>query len=117
MEAYPLPDDRAVTVAETIVSEWVCRYGTPLALHSDQGSNFESEVFQAMCDLLDIEKTRTTPSRPQSDGQVKRFNATLQKILATTSERCHWEWDLMIPYALMTLTEPPDTAPLGSHQT
>lgn len=68
VEAYPLPDDRAVTVAETIVSEWVCRYGAPLALHSDQGSNFESEVFQAMCDLLDIEKTRTTPSRPQSDG-------------------------------------------------
>ncbi|RXN37833.1 Transposon Ty3-G Gag-Pol poly [Labeo rohita] len=101
VEAYPLPNDQAVTVAEIIVSEWVCRYGAPLTLHSDQGTNFESEVFQTMCELLDIDKTRTTPFRPQSDGQVERFNATLQKILATTSERCHWEWDLMVPYAVM----------------
>lgn len=35
-----------------------------------------------------------TPFHPQSDGQVERFNATLQKILATTGERCHW--DIMI---------------------
>ncbi len=101
VEAYPLSNDQAVTVAQVIVTEWVCRYGAPLTLHSDQGTNFESEVFQTMCELLDIDKTRTTPFRPQSDGQVERFNATLQKILATTSERCHWEWDLMVPYAVM----------------
>lgn len=101
VEAYPLPNDQAVTVAEVIVTEWVCRYGAPSTLHSDQGSNFESCVFQAMCELLGIEKTRTTPFRPQSDGQVERFNATLQKILATTSERCHWDWDLMVPMAVM----------------
>lgn len=23
-----------------------------------------------------------------------------QKILATTAERCHWDWDVMIPYAV-----------------
>ncbi|KAL1265477.1 hypothetical protein QQF64_003504 [Cirrhinus molitorella] len=54
-----------------------------------------------MCELLDIDKTHTTPFRPQSDSQVERFNGTLQKILATTSERCHREWDLMVPYAVM----------------
>ncbi|XDV23189.1 hypothetical protein PO909_027876 [Leuciscus waleckii] len=93
VEAYP--------VAEIIVTEWVCRYGAPSTLHIDQGSNFESCVFQTMCELLGIEKTRTTPFRPQSDGQVERFNATLQKILVTTSERCHWDWDLMVPMAVM----------------
>ncbi|KAM6975889.1 retrovirus-related Pol polyprotein from transposon 412 [Tautogolabrus adspersus] len=101
VEAYPVPDMQASTVAEKIVSEWVCRYGAPHSLHSDQGTNFESAVFQGMCELLGIEKTRTTPFRPQSDGQVERFNATLQKTLATTAERCHWDWDIMIPYAVM----------------
>uniref|UniRef100_A0A3B1IQI2 Gypsy retrotransposon integrase-like protein 1 n=1 Tax=Astyanax mexicanus TaxID=7994 RepID=A0A3B1IQI2_ASTMX len=101
VEAYALPNDQAVTVAEVLTSEWVCRYGAPQTLHSDQGSNFESEVFQKMCELLGVEKTRTTPFRPQSDGQVERFNATLQKILATTAERCHWDWDLMTPFAVM----------------
>ncbi|KAL6470505.1 hypothetical protein MHYP_G00216240 [Metynnis hypsauchen] len=101
VEAYPLPNDQAVTVAEVLTAEWVCRYGVQQTLHSDQGSNFESEVFRRMCELLGIEKTRTTPFRPQSDGQVERFNATLQKILATTAERCHWDWDLMTPLAVM----------------
>lgn len=101
VEAYPLPDQQAVTVARVLASEWVCRYGAPQTLHSDQGRNFESEVFQEMCKLFGIEKTHTTPFRPQSDGQVERFNATLHKILATTAERCHWDWDLMIPYAVM----------------
>ena len=102
VEAFPLPDQQAVTVAKVLASEWVCRYGAPQTLHSDQGRNFESEVFQEMCRLFGIEKTHTTPFRPQSDGQVERFNATLQKILAATAERCHWDWDLMIPYAVMT---------------
>ena len=100
-EAYPVPNEQATTVAEKIASEWVCRYGAPHSLHSDQGTNFESAVFQGMCELLGIDKTRTTPFHPQSDGQVERFNATIQKILAATTERCHWDWDVMIPYAVM----------------
>jgi hypothetical protein len=36
----------------------------PESLHSDQGGNFESKVFNEMCDLLEIEKTRTTAYHP-----------------------------------------------------
>ncbi|CAI5656958.1 unnamed protein product [Oreochromis niloticus] len=93
--------ERAATVAEVIASEWVCCYGIPQAVHSDQGCDFESEVFQGVCSLFGIDKTHKTPFQPQSDGQVERFNATLQKILASTAEHCHWDWDLMIPYAVM----------------
>uniref|UniRef100_A0A669C4Z6 Gypsy retrotransposon integrase-like protein 1 n=1 Tax=Oreochromis niloticus TaxID=8128 RepID=A0A669C4Z6_ORENI len=101
VEAYPVSDEQAPTVAEKVVAKWVCRYGAPQSLHSDQGTNFESAVFQGMCELFGIKKTHTTPFHPQSDGQVERFNATLQKALATTAERCHWDWDIMIPYAVM----------------
>ena len=44
-EAYALPNQKAKTVATTVVNEFVCRFGVPLELHSDQGSNFESAVF------------------------------------------------------------------------
>lgn len=35
------------------------------------------------------------------DGKVEWFNATLQKILATIAECGHWDWDFMIPYAVI----------------
>lgn len=46
--------EKVVTVAAVLASE--CRYGAPQVLHSDQGRNFEPEVFQKACSLFSIEK-------------------------------------------------------------
>lgn len=80
-ESYATPNQEAATVAEKFMSEFVCRFGVPCELHSDQGTNFESKVMAEVCKLLDFEKTRTSPMHPQSDDQVERFNRTLIKIL------------------------------------
>ena len=40
MEAYPLPDQVATTMAEDLVQGMFSRSGTPSELHSDQGRNF-----------------------------------------------------------------------------
>ena len=81
-ESYPMPNQEATTVAKLLVEEFLITFGAPRQLHSDQGRNFESAVFQEMCRLLDIDKTRTTLLRPQSDGMVKRFNRTLEAMLS-----------------------------------
>ena len=60
-ESYPIPNQEANTVAEKLVREFICRFGVPHQLHSDQGINFECKVFTEVCKLLDIEKTHTTP--------------------------------------------------------
>ena len=73
MDAYALPNHEAVTVATALVENWISRFGVPLELHSDQGSNFESQVFGEVAKLLGLRKTRTTPLHPQSDGMVERF--------------------------------------------
>ncbi|GBM15601.1 hypothetical protein AVEN_95241-1 [Araneus ventricosus] len=48
------------------------RYGVPMILHSDQGTNFNSALFTELCKLLGILKTRTTALHPESDGMVER---------------------------------------------
>ena len=53
-EAYSLPDHTVQTVARVLVEQWVCRYGVPGVIHSDQGRNFESNLFAEVCRLLDI---------------------------------------------------------------
>jgi hypothetical protein len=36
-EAYSLPNQEAITVAEVLMKEYICRFGVPLEIHSDQG--------------------------------------------------------------------------------
>lgn len=100
-EVYPIPNQEAQTVAEEIVTNWISRYGVPLELHSDQGRNFESQLFRELCRLLGINKTRTTPLHPQSDGMVERFNQTVIKHLAKVVEENQQDWDQQIPLFLM----------------
>ncbi len=99
-EAYAMPDQTAETVASVFVTEFVCRYGVPTQLHSDQGRQFEADLFQGMCDLLGIKKTRTTPLHPQSDGQTERMNRTLLDILSKLAKDEPRQWDVQLPFAM-----------------
>ena len=67
VEAIPIPNQEASTVAESGVNKFICVFGVPLQIHTDQGTNFESKLFQEIC-RLGLKKTRTTPLHPQSDG-------------------------------------------------
>ena len=96
VEAYPLKDMEAKTVAETLVEEFICRMGVPMIIHSDQGRNFESKLFQQMCALFGIKKTRTTAFRPCSNGLVERYNRTLNEMLCTTVKESPLTWDKRI---------------------
>ena len=100
-ESYAIPSQEATTVAEKLVSEFVCRFGVPREIHSDQGSNFESKVMAEVCKLLDIEKTRTTPLHPQSDGQVERYNRTLIEMLRGKLRDSQEDWDLQLQPCMM----------------
>lgn len=100
-EAYALPNHQAQTVADKLVSEFICRFGTPNRIHTDRGSEFESHLFAHMCELLQITKSRTTPYHPQSDGMVERFNRTLQQVLAMFVSENKDDWDDHLPYVTM----------------
>ncbi|KAL5516845.1 hypothetical protein EMCRGX_G002271 [Ephydatia muelleri] len=93
MEAYPIQNQEAVTVAPKLVDEIFCRFSVPEQLHSDQGRQFESAVIKEICNLLHIEKTRTTAYHPQSDGLVERFNRTLLSMLTTCGRSHPFEWE------------------------
>ena len=54
-----------------------------------------------MCNLLQIEKTRTYPYHPQSDGMVERFNKTLVTMLSGFVNDNHTDWDEQLPYVMM----------------
>lgn len=100
-EAIPIPDQETNTVIKAFVNEFVCRFGTSLQLHSDQGSNFESKAFKQMCSFLKIDKTRTTSMRPQCNGNVERFNRTLTTMLTMYCEKNQKHWDEILPQVMI----------------
>ena len=91
----------AQTVADKITTEFISLLGVPKQLHSDQGRQFEAHLFQEVCRLLGIKKTRTTPCRPQSDGMVERFNRTIQQMLKHFVNENRDDWDDHLPYLTM----------------
>ena len=93
VEAFPIPNQEARTVAKILVNEMFFRFSPPEQLHSDQGRQFESELLAEVCKLLHIHKTRTTPYHPQCDGLAERFNRTFLTMLATSVQKHRFEWE------------------------
>ncbi|GFU93297.1 retrovirus-related Pol polyprotein from transposon 412 [Trichonephila clavipes] len=100
-EAYLIPDQEASTVAEVLVQNWISRFGVPLQLHSDQGRNFDSPVCKRLCEILAIDKTKTTALHPQSDGMVERFNRTILNSLSLLVSSNQQDWDKKLPFFLL----------------
>ena len=101
VDAIPIRNQKANTVAQKLVDRIVSIFGVPMQLHSDQGRMFESDVFQEMCKILGIEKTRTTPYHPQSDGMVERANRTIENMLSAFVSENQKDWDEYLPLLML----------------
>ena len=57
-ECHAMPNMETKTVATLLIEQVISRFGVPYRLHSDQGRQFESQLFTEMCSLLQIEKNK-----------------------------------------------------------
>ena len=76
--AVPFRHRHAETIfADSFIEKFVSIFGLPLSLHSDQGTNFYSNIMADVCRILGINKTYSLPYGPQRDGLVERANRTI----------------------------------------
>ncbi|CAC5411488.1 unnamed protein product [Mytilus coruscus] len=94
VEIIPIPDQSAITCAEKILNKVISRLGCPLSLHSDRGSNYESQIFNEMCVMLEIKKTRTTVRNPKCNGLSERFNKTLCRMIRAYLKGRQTDWEI-----------------------
>lgn len=96
-EVIPTKDITAETVANKFIEQWVSRYGCPVKITTDRGSNFESQLFTQLMKCLGIEKLHTTAYNPKANGQIERFNRTVKcAILARCNDSNQWVRELPI---------------------
>ena len=93
LECFPLPQQNTEETAKYVVDGFISRFGCPLEIHTDQGKNFDGKLFTSMCELLQITKTRTTPYRPCSNGQVEHYNRTLLQLIRCFLSGNQKSWD------------------------
>jgi len=65
-EATPLANITAETVAKVFYATWISRYGVLTTVTTDQGTQFEADLFKTLTNLLGCTRTRTSPYHPAS---------------------------------------------------
>ena len=90
---FPVPDQKALRLAQLLVQEVIPFFGVPEALLSDRGTNLLSHLMKDVCKLIGTKKLNTTAYHPQCDGMVERFNRTLKTMLRKHAAKFGSQWD------------------------
>jgi hypothetical protein len=69
-EVIPIPDITADTVVRALLTGWISRFGCPQTITTDEGLQFESQLFQSLARLCGIQLARTTAHHPAANGLV-----------------------------------------------
>ena len=75
----------AKEVTELLYRDVICRYGTPLQLHSDNGTEFKNKTWKGLMQKLRIQVTNTPIYNPSSNA-VEQFHQVLNNIVRTYTE-------------------------------
>ena len=90
VEAVPLVDITAETVAQVFVSQWVSCFGAPASITTDQGRQFESTLWSHIMKVLGTQRSRTTAYHPIANGLVERFHRQLKAAIRCLPSPSDW---------------------------
>lgn len=87
----------AEEVADRFVDGWIARFGVPTTVTTDQGRQFESDLFKRLMNVGATDRRRTTSYHPQANGMIERFHRQLKAALM-----CHSDtWHRALPIVLL----------------
>ncbi|XP_043212819.1 uncharacterized protein LOC122376896 [Amphibalanus amphitrite] len=97
LEAAPIADISAATVAAAFMDVWVARFGVPLHVVTDRGTQFESALFRQLAEILGFHRLRTTAYHPKTNGMVERQHRTLKSAIIASKK----QWLQALPVVLL----------------
>ena len=94
---YLVKDQTACTAAETLRNGYFGLFGAPAYLVSNQGKAFTGHVITHICELYGVQKLRTLPYHAQTNGQVKRMNQMIIRMIGKLEEDRKACWSEHLP--------------------
>ena len=100
-EAFPIPNQEAVTIARTLYREIFTRYGAIKSIVSDRGKNFMSKVVSALSELFQTKRVYTSSFHPQTNAHCERYNSFLIQSMRAYINKDQTNWPELLPGILM----------------
>ena len=104
VEAYPVPNKEANTIAKVLLERFIPQHGCPNKIVSDRGTEYVNTAIDLLCTELHIKRSITTPYHPAANGKTERCHRFLNDIIAkSVQHRTHSEWEEALPNALLAM--------------
>ena len=85
---------------KSLVENVYCRLGVPLRQLSDQGREFDNSLMSGVCNLLKIDKIRTTSYRPNTNGKCERVHRSINATIAKMIDANQRNWPDILPFVM-----------------
>jgi len=110
MRAWPVMSQTVLETARTLYNNWYTVHDVADQVHTDQGGNFESNLFKGgnfesnlfkeLVKLVGSVKSRTTAYNPAGNGGVERNNHTIIRMLKNYVQNDPKSWDDSLFFSL-----------------
>jgi hypothetical protein len=77
----------------------ICKHGVPNNIVTDCGTQYTSRLWTRVCSHMTIDHRLSTAFHPQTDGQTKRQNQTMEQYLRAFSNYKQDNWVELLPQA------------------
>ncbi len=91
-------DNTAQTAVRFLKEDIISKFGTPRCLLTDNGTHFTSSLMDELIRQIGTTHLYSTPYHPQTNGQIERFNSTMDAKIAALSNLRKTNWDDQLPF-------------------
>ncbi|KAL0214764.1 hypothetical protein P9112_006948 [Eukaryota sp. TZLM1-RC] len=101
----PLKELNANLTSDALIWKVCAIFGIPFIVHSDNGPKFSKAVFDALCEILGIEVSKSVPHFSQSNGLVELRHRDILQNLRKLLVDCNAydAWSEYIPYVQLLI--------------
>lgn len=98
--AKAVRDNTAQTAVRFLKEDIIAKYGTPRCILTDNGTHFTSSLMTELIKTIGTTHLYSTPYHPQTNGQIERFNSTMDAKIAALSNLRKTDWDDQLPFVI-----------------
>ncbi|CAF4909377.1 unnamed protein product, partial [Rotaria socialis] len=91
-------DCTALTASKVVIHDVILKYGTPCAILTDRGTHFTAAIMAEIFKQLGVKHIFATSYHPSTNGQIERYNATMDAKIAALSNDRRSDWNEKLPF-------------------